>query len=138
MKNLPHESRGWVKGLSMWPNLIPGDVLKAEDIPVAELKPGMIAVFVKADEEQEMELLVVHRVLDVHSADKKVTVRSGGDRSGPDEAVWHFQSSDRIKKVTAVLRRGSYRNIGSMLIPRIFSPSLVVRVHCGIVRRLFW
>ncbi|MCK5037093.1 MAG: hypothetical protein KAS73_14450 [Candidatus Sabulitectum sp.] len=136
MKDLSHESRGWVKGLSMWPNLIPGDVLKAESIPVAELKTGMIAVFLKADE--ELELLVVHRVLSVHGTDKEVIVESGGDRSGPDEAAWHFHPSDRVKRVSAVLRRGSYRNIGSMLIPLLFSPSLVVRVHCGIVRRLFW
>ncbi len=134
MRNRTHKDLGWVKGLSMWPNLIPGDILKAEDIPVAELKAGMIAVFSKT----EKELLIVHRVLSVHNTDKEVIVESGGDRSGPDEAAWHFHPSDRIKKVTAVLRRGSYRNIGSMLIPPLFSPALVVRVHCGMVRRLFW
>lgn len=134
MKKSLHESRGWVKGLSMWPNLISGDVLRAEDIPVTELRIGMIAVFLNTEE----ELLVVHRVLSVQDSGKEVIVESGGDRSGPDEAAWHFHPSDRIKKVTAVLRRGSYRSIGSMLIPSLLSPALVVRVHCGIVRRLFW
>ncbi len=134
MKNQSHTDRGWVKGISMWPNLIPGDILKAEDIRVTELKSGMIAVFLKTDE----ELLVVHRVLSVRDSDKEVIVESGGDRSGPDEAEWHFSPSDRIKRVTGVLRRGNYRCVGSISIPVLFSPSLVVRIHCGIVRRLFW
>ena len=134
MSHRTRKDLGWVKGLSMWPNLIPGDVLRAEEIPVAELKAGMIAVFFKAEE----ELLVVHRVLSVQDSDKEVIVESGGDRSGPDDTPWHFLASDRIKKVTAVLRRGSYRSIGSVLIPSVFSPSLVVRLHCSVVRRLFW
>ncbi|MCK5131114.1 MAG: hypothetical protein KAR40_03055 [Candidatus Sabulitectum sp.] len=134
MRNRTHKDLGWVKGLSMWPNLIPGDILKAENIPVTELKAGMIAVFLKADE----ELFVVHRVLSVRKSNNEFVVESGGDRSGPDDAEWHFASIDRIKRVTAILRRGSYRSIGSVLIPLALSPSLVVRLHCGIVRRLFW
>lgn len=134
MKNQSHTGRGWVKGISMWPNLIPGDILKAEDIRVTELKSGMIAVFFKTEE----ELFVVHRVLGIRNTDEEVVVESGGDRSGPDEEEWHFSPSDRIKRVTGVLRRGNYRCVGSISIPVLFSPSLVVRIHCGIVRRLFW
>jgi hypothetical protein len=118
----------------MWPNLIPGDILKAEDIPITELEPGMIAVFSKTDE----ELLIVHRVLGVHNSDKEVTVESGGDRSGPDGTEWHFDPEERITKATGVLRRGNYRRIGRLSIPAAISPSLIVRLHCGIVRRLFW
>ena len=118
----------------MWPNLIPRDILKAEDIPVAELKAGMIAVFSKTDK----ELLIVHRVLSVRNLKNEFIVESGGDRSGPDEEEWHFASTDRIKKVTGVLRLGRYRVIGSVSIPVVLSPPLVVRVYCGIVRRLFW
>ncbi len=134
MKNVPHEGRGWVKGLSMWPNLVPGDILKAEDIPVVELKAGMIAVFSKADK----ELLIVHRVLSTRKTRNEFIVESGGDRSGPDEEEWHFSTSDRIKKVTSVLRRGNYRRVGDISVPAVLSPPLVVRLHCGIVRRLFW
>ena len=134
MKKQSHEGRGWVKGLSMWPNLIPGDILKAEEIPVVELKPGMIAVFCKPND----KLLVVHRVLSVRNTDEGVTVESGGDRSGPDETEWCFSSSDRIRKVTRVLRRGNYRRVGHMSVPAVFSAPLVVRLYCGIVRRLFW
>ena len=134
MRNRSHEGRGWVKGLSMWPNLIPGDILKAEDIRVTELEPGMIAVFSKTDE----EFLIVHRVLGVQQSDKEVTVESGGDRSGPDGTEWHFAHSDSIKKVTGVLRRGDYRRISNISIPAALSPPLIVRLYCGIVRRLFW
>ncbi|MCD4708732.1 MAG: hypothetical protein K8S62_13445 [Candidatus Sabulitectum sp.] len=134
MKNQLHTGRGWVKGISMWPNLIPGDILEAEDIRVTELKAGMIAVFSTTDE----ELLIVHRVLSVRNSNEEVTVESGGDRSGSDESEWHFPPSDSIKKVTGVLRRGNYRRVGSISIPTSLSPSLVVRFYCGIVRRLFW
>ncbi len=134
MKNQTHEGRGRVKGLSMWPNLIPGDILKAEDIPVAELKAGMIAVFSREDN----ELLIVHRVLSIRKTRNEFIVESGGDRSGPDEAEWCFSISDRIKKVTCVLRRANYRRVGHISVPAVLSPPLVVRLHCGIVRRLFW
>lgn len=134
MRNQSHEGRGWVKGISMWPNLIPGDILRAEDIPVTELKAGMIAVFSSTDE----ELLIVHRVLSVRNSDKEITVESGGDRSGPDESEWHFSHSERIRKIAGVLRRGNYHRIGSVSIPTSLSPPLVVRLYCGIIRRLFW
>ena len=134
MKCRSHENRGWVKGLSMWPNLIPGDILKAEDIPVTELKSGDIAVFSKTGKDQ----LIVHRVLHIRNTDKGIAVKSGGDRSGPDEAEWHFFPLDRIKRVTGVLRRSNYRCIGGISIPSVLSPPLVVRLYCGFVRRLFW
>ena len=134
MKKQSHEGLGRVKGLSMWPNLIPGDILKAEEIPVAELKAGMIAVFSKPDK----ELFIVHRILSIRKSRNEFIFESGGDRSGPDEAEWRFSSSDRIKKVTCVLRRGNYRAVGHISVPAVFSPPLVVRLYCGIVRRLFW
>lgn len=134
MKKQLHEGRGRVKGLSMWPNLIPGDILKAKDAPVTELKAGMIAVFSKPDK----DFLIVHRVLSVRNTEEKITVESGGDRSGADEAEWHFTSRERIRIVTDVLRRGSYHSVGCISIPAALSPPLVVRFYCGIVRRLFW
>ena len=134
MKNQFAEGRGWVKGLSMWPNLIPGDILKAEDIPIKELEPGMIAVFSPADK----EFRIVHRVLSVRKTDKEISVQSGGDRSGPDGSEWHFTPSDKIKTVTGVLRRGNYRRIGRLSIPADISPPLIVRLYCGIIRKLFW
>ena len=117
----------------MWPNLIPRDILKAEDIPVVDLKAGMIAVFSKTD-----EFHIVHRILSVRHFTDEIIVESGGDRSGPDEEKWHFASTDRVKIVTGVLRLGHYRDIRSVSIPVVLSPPLVVRLYCGIVRRLFW
>jgi len=134
VKKQPHEERGWVKGLSMWPNLIPGDILKAEDVPVAELKAGMIVVFSETDRENH----IVHRLLSIRNADNKFVIKSGGDRSGPDNEPWYFASTDRIRRVTGVLRRGHYRSIGSISIPAVLSPPLLVRLYCGLVRKLFW
>jgi len=134
VKKQPHEERGWVKGLSMWPNLIPGDILKAREIPVAELEAGMIVVFPGTDRENP----VVHRVLSIQNTNNELVIKSGGDRSGPDEAQWNFAPTDRIRMVTGVLRRGHYGRISSVSIPAVLSPSLLVRVYCGLVRRLFW
>jgi len=134
VKKQPHEQRGWVKGISMWPNLIPGDILKAVDTPVAELKAGMIIVFPEKDRENH----IVHRVLSIRNVGNEFVIESGGDRSGPDDVKWYYASTDRLRMVTSVLRRGHYRSIGSISIPAVLSPPLLVRVHCGFVRRLFW
>jgi len=134
VKKQTREQRGWVRGLSMWPNLIPGDILKAEDIPVAELKAGMIVVFPETDRNKH----IVHRVLSVQNVSGEFVVESGGDRSGPDETQWYFASTDTITRVTGVLRQGHYRSIGSVSIPAVLSPPLLVRLHCGLVRKLLW
>ncbi len=36
---------GWVRGISMWPNLLPGDILRAEPVPAGDIRPGMVVVF---------------------------------------------------------------------------------------------
>jgi hypothetical protein len=118
----------------MWPNLVPGDILKAEDVQATEIRPGMIAVLSRADE----GITIVHRILRVCRTEQEIVVETGGDRSGPDEAEWHFSFSDEIKRVTAVLRRGSYCRISCFSVPTVLSPLPVVKLHCRIVRKLFW
>ncbi|NOQ23229.1 MAG: hypothetical protein GQ565_11350 [Candidatus Aegiribacteria sp.] len=134
MNQQSHECRGWVKGLSMWPNLIPGDILRAEECQAQNLKPGMIAVFAAEGGEH----FIVHRVVSVRISSDNTVVQSAGDRSGLDEGQWRFISSDHVTMVTGVLRRGKYHNVGSLSIPMFLSPSLLVRIYCGIVRKLFW
>lgn len=126
--------RGWVKGLSMWPNLIPGDILRVEKCQVRNLKPGMIAVFFNTD----TKLFIVHRVISFQTLSANTIVQSGGDRSGLDEMKWHLKSSDSILRITGVLRGGRYESVRSLSVPVFLSPSLLVRLHCGIVRKLFW
>jgi hypothetical protein len=94
----------------------------------------MIVVFPGTGRENH----IVHRVLSIRNANNELVIKSGGDRSGPDEAQWYFASTDRIRMVTGVLRRGRYRSISSISIPAVLSPSLLVRFYCGFVRRLFW
>ena len=118
----------------MWPNLIPGDVLRSLEIRVTSLKPGMIAVFNGSNS----TVHVVHRVLRVHKTKDEIIVKSGGDRSGPDDGIWHFQFSDQIISVTGVLRRGRYRTVSNVSVSELLSPSIVVRIYNRIIRKLFW
>lgn len=116
----------------MWPNLIPGDILRAVECPVENLRPGMIAVF--SDNGQ----LIVHRVIRVGNYSGLTVVTTAGDRSGLDSSKRCFDSSDRVTVVTGVLRKGAYRRVGCLVVPLFLSPSVVVRYQSAIVRRFMW
>ena len=118
----------------MWPNLIPGDILKAEKIEVTDLRPGMIAVFPQSDSED----VIVHRVLKVRNSNSHVVVTSSGDRSGVDGDSRNFEGFHSVLQVTGVLRSGVYRQVSHLTIPLFLSPSAVVRFYCAVVRKLFW
>jgi hypothetical protein len=131
---VPENSRGWVKGLSMWPNLIPGDILRSEMRRVTELRPGMIAVFPYGDGSTKR----VHRVIRVRNYSGFVTVLSAGDRSGTDNIQGSFKAKHSLQVVNGVLRCGRYRKVTRFTIPPVFSPGIFVRLYCGIVRRFQW
>ena len=127
-------TRGSVRGFSMWPNLIPGDILRAEDCSAENLIPGMIAVFPEPEENGD----TVHRVVSVRNFSRFSIVVTEGDRSGRDEASRWFDKNSRLKMVTGVLRRGRYRPVTDFRVPEPLSPGFVVRLVCGIVRRMCW
>ncbi len=118
----------------MWPNLIPGDILQATEIPAQFLKPGMIAVFTNSANKN----LIVHRVVKVRNLSTAIVVTSAGDRSGVDVGVSSFSSAEVVKTVTGVLRKGKYRKITAFMIPVSISPYILIRVHCTLVRKLMW
>lgn len=126
--------RGGVMGFSMWPNLIPGDILRAEMKSVSLLCAGMIAVF----QDPGSETKIVHRVLSTGNSGNMLVVVSGGDRSGRDSVHRCLSFHESIPVVNGVLRRGRYRKVGSVKIPQVLSPLFVVRNHCRIVRGLQW
>lgn len=125
---------GWVKGFSMWPNLIPGDILSVEDIPLNEVCPGMIIAFRTENREET----VVHRVRTVRNYRGRVCVGTCGDSSGKDSSFLLDSGERTVKSVRGVLRRGRYRAPGSAKLPETGFWLLVRRLHCSIVRRLFW
>ena len=127
-------SRGWVKGFSMWPNLIPGDILRAENFPAEDLEPGMIAVFPEHGETGD----TVHRIVSLRNCSGFSVVVTAGDRSGIDTAKRYIQKGTQLKRITGVLRMGKYRRATSLHVPELLSPLPVVRLVSGIVRRFFW
>ncbi len=127
------KTRGYVRGLSMWPNLIPGDILKTEEIPITNLKPQMIALFPEAK-----NTFIVHRVLAIKHDKDKIIVNTGGDRSGPDQDNWNYQANDTLLKIIGVLRKGQYRTITKAKIPHLISPNIIIRIYNKIIRTLFW
>jgi hypothetical protein len=128
------ECRGWVKGLSMWPNLIPGDILQVAECRSVDLKPGMIAVFPGNGKEQ----FIVHRVVRARNSFSGVVVTSAGDWSGIDNERSHFKHDDIVKKVTGVLRKGRYRSVTRFHVYAFLSRVPLSGIYCGIVRRFFW
>ena len=127
------KTRGYVRGLSMWPNLIPRDIFKTEEIPIQKLKPQMIALFPEPN-----NTFIVHRVLSIKHNKDKIIVNTGGDRSGPDKDNWSYQPNATLLIVTGVLRKGQYRTITKTKIPRLFSPNIIIRIYNKIIRTLFW
>jgi len=126
--------RGWVRGFSMWPNLIPGDILRTVPWPADLLRPGMIAVFPEEGQDGD----TVHRVISVRNCSCFSVVATAGDRSGMDEMKRRIEGGMCVGRVTGVLRLGRYRPVSRLKVPEMISPIPVVSIVCGIVRRFFW
>ncbi len=116
----------------MWPNLIPGDILRAEEKNTCNLKEGMIAVF------PGKSCSAVHRINSVSFSGSEVHIISSGDRSGTDRGRRTFKCSQKLPVVTGVLRRGRYVPVGKIRIRQWLAPKPVVRIWCAIVRKILW
>ena len=126
--------RGKVIGLSMWPNLIDGDILSASEIPVSEIRPGMITVFRDVDGKNP----VVHRVNSVRNSKGAVFVTTAGDNSGKDICGRLLGSFDRVKVINGVLRKGRYRKITCFSLGWPLNCRLLVRFHRFVVKKCLW
>ena len=128
-------SYGFVRGTSMWPCLVPGDVLRAERAPVEELSPGDVIVL-----EPNCDRPVVHRLTDLsRKPSGELELCTAGDRSGPDGKPFSTATGAELLRVTGVLRQGRWKRLSGPP-SRVFSltPGILVRLHCCIVRRFLW
>lgn len=126
---------GGVRGLSMWPTFIPGDILRAREVPARSVLPGQILVL----EGRGPEMPVVHRLVQVTvNSPDSMTLLAAGDRGG-DDLPREIPSEATVPVVTGVLRRGFWKKPARRppgLISRL--PYSLVRLHCALVRRLCW
>jgi hypothetical protein len=126
---------GFVRGTSMWPCLVPGDVLRAQRVPAGDLSPGDILVMTGGGGDP-----VVHRLSRVERcAGGEILLETSGDRSGNDEAAILAAPGEELLRTAGVLRRGVWKRPSS--VPSPFSkmaPGLMVRLHCLLVRKLAW
>lgn len=126
--------RGRVIGLSMWPNLIDGDILSAREIPASEIRPGMITVFRDADGKNP----VVHRVRAARNSMNTVFVTTSGDNSGKDAYARVISQLDKVTVVNGVLRIGRYRKITRFYLCKPLNCRFLVRLHRFLVRNWMW
>jgi len=126
---------GYVRGLSMWPALIPGDLLRAAPAAVSSLEPGEIVVMRSGPEVTP----VVHRLVKtVRIADGTVELHTAGDRGGADQP-FEKAPDDTLLRLSGLLRRSRWRQpIRAMPEWICRLPAIFVRLHCALVRRLEW
>lgn len=124
---------GYVRGFSMWPCFIPGDILKAMEVKAEEVLPGDIVV-VDIDTPEP----VVHRLIEKNEdGSGKLSILTAGDRSGPDSSRT-VEPKRELLKITGVLRMRVWKKpSGSSDFFRKV-PFFAVRLHCQAVRRFFW
>ena len=125
---------GYVKGLSMWPGFIPGDILMAERVVPADLNPDEIIVL-----NYRSDNPVVHRLISIEKgSNNSIELHTAGDRSGKD-APTQLIGNEKLLKVIGVLRKGRWKTPFNKPFPlssRI--PGVIVSVHCKFVRKIFW
>jgi len=124
----------YTRGLSMWPTFIPHDILRTVRISSSELEPGDIVVLPERNGKQ-----IIHRILSRKKvSEESLLLFTAGDRSNEDPPTRIGKEED-ILIVNGVLRNRKWR------VPRrkLFSissrlPNLLVKLHCGIVKKFFW
>lgn len=118
----------------MWPTLITNDILRTVKITASDLLPGDIVVLPEKNGKQ-----VIHRLISkLKESRSSLILSTAGDRSGKDEPV-RISTDKELLKITDVLRKGAWKTPGRKHLPYCFRfPNIIVRLHCKIVRELFW
>ena len=117
-------------GFSMYPQLRPGDIIVAKQIPSSDITPGLILC------RDDRERRIVHRVLHVEPSGSDIVIVLKGDNMPradmpvliPGDSCWH---------VSLVIRNGTFRKprqgrISSFLCAR----NLTVGIWMGRVKRI--
>lgn len=125
---------GYVKGTSMWPELIPGDILRAVMMKAERITPGDIIVISHTSQNP-----VVHRCTEKRSQDdNSIILRTAGDRGGSD-SPGQMNPEEEFLKVTGVLRNGSWKSPRRKPFTHSSAvPDCIVSLHCRVVRKFFW
>ena len=125
---------GYVKGTSMWPELIPRDILRAEIAKAEAISPGDIVVLGCRSDNPVVHRLVAKR----KQADNSFILFTGGDRSGEDPTTV-IGIEEELLKVKGILRKGTWKKPGRKPIPLSSTlPDFFLRLHCKIVKKFFW
>lgn len=127
------EFSGWVNGYSMWPNLIPGDMLKTAYVDLSGLRPGMIIVFPW----EKTGSFAVHRIRTIRSVPDGTILGTAGDYSGMDDFYLRAGEEQLFRIVTGVLRRGKYRKVTGFRAWPFAGPRLA-RLSLSLARRFLW
>jgi signal peptidase I len=124
----------YTKGTSMWPTLIPNDILRAETVSFNMLFYGDIIVLPGRKDKQ-----TIHRLIRIkQESENTVVLFSAGDRSGNDIPIQIIESEELLR-IIGVLRRGRWRTPGKKPFPLASQiPGVIVRIHCKFIRKLFW
>lgn len=125
---------GYVKGVSMWPEFIPGDILMAERVVPADLKPDEIIVL-----NYRSDNPVVHRLLSIkEGSNSSFELHTAGDRSGEDPP-FQINTKMELLRVISVLRKCRWKTPGRKSFPLASQiPGVIVRVHSKLVRKYSW
>lgn len=112
-----------MRGLSMWPTLREGELLKGRWRPVNEVSPGTISGYWSANRR-----LIIHRFLGLIMSPERnvVLMRTAGDFSGCDRL---HEAPAHLMVVEKVLRGGRWISPGNSLIYSVIS-ILLARISC--------
>ncbi len=124
----------YTKGLSMWPALIPHDILRTEKITACELEPGDITVL-----PEENGKRIIHRFIEKYQiSEESIVLTTAGDRSGTDEPL-QMNTNGELFRVIGVLRKGRWSTPLRKASPLAYRfPVCIIRFHCRLVRKLYW
>ena len=125
---------GYVIGNSMWPEFIPGDILRAERVLPSKLNPDDIIVLEHNNNEP-----IVHRFISIkEGSGNMIDLCTAGDRSGEDPP-FHTNTNEELLRVIGVLRKGKWKTPGRRPFPLAsVIPCIIVRVYCKLIRKLLW